>query len=151
MKKTIFLLSVSLVVFAVACKKNNSDGPNYPDIAGKTVRQILMMQDWRFSEWADSVENNEVWLDQMDACMRDDVFTFISNTKYKVTENSNKCLPQDSYEVNYSMPSDDSNLVTFFDNDEWELISKSNTRLVFWKSYNSGLEQHYQKLVFTRN
>ncbi|MFN4915587.1 MAG: hypothetical protein ACK5FT_09735 [Sphingomonadales bacterium] len=152
MRKTFFLLSVSLVVFAVACKDEKKAEPNYPSIEGKTVRQILMMQDWKFSEWADSVENAEVWLDQMEPCMKDDVFSFISTTKYKVIENTNNCYPPDpSYEVNYSMASDNSNIVRFFDNTDWELISKSNARLVFWKSYNSGLEQHFQKLVLTRN
>lgn len=147
MKKLIFLLAVGLVVFAVACKKK-SDGPNYPDIAGKTVRQILMMQDWKFSVWADSAENDTKWLDQMDPCMKDDVYSFNSNTKYLVKENANKCYPAD-YQVDYSMPSDDSPLVTFFDGNEWELKYKSNTQLIFWRIVN-GTEQHFQKVVLTR-
>ncbi|MEK0420670.1 MAG: hypothetical protein EBV15_02140 [Bacteroidetes bacterium] len=147
MKKTIFLLSVGLIVFAIACKKK-SDGPNYPDIAGKTVRQILMMQDWKFSAWADSAENDTKWTDEMDPCMKDDVYSFFSNTKYLVKENGNKCYPTD-YEVDYTMPSDNSTLVTFFDGNEWELVYKSNTQLIFWRIVN-GTEQHFQKVILTR-
>lgn len=147
MKKIIFLFSVGLLVFAVSCDKK-SEGPNYPDIAGKTVRQILMMQDWKFSAWADSAENDTKWSDEMDPCMKDDVYSFFSNTKYLVKENGNKCYPAD-YEVDYTMSSDNSTLVTFFDGNEWELKSKSNTQLVFWRIVN-GTEQHFQKVVLTR-
>lgn len=149
MKKTIFLLSVSLLVFAAACSKKDSDpDKNYPDIAGKSVRQILMMQDWRFSAWSDSAENDVKWTDEMDPCMKDDVYSFYSTSKYLVKENGNKCYPVD-YEVDYSMPSDNSTLVTFFDGNEWELKYKSNTQLLFWRVVN-GTEQHFQKVVLTR-
>lgn len=149
MKKTIFLLSVSLAVFAVACKKKSDDSTSYPDIAGKTVRQVLMMQDWKFSVWADSAENDTKWTDEMDPCMKDDVYSFFSNTKYLVKENGNKCYPND-YEVDYSMATDNSTLITFFDGNQWELVYKSNTQLIFWRIVN-GTEQHFQKVVLTRN
>ena len=148
MKKTIFLLSVSLLVFAVACTKK-SDNPTYPDISGKTVKQILMMQDWHFNAWADSAENDIKWIDQMDACMKDDVYSFFSTTRYKVIENSNKCYPSD-YELDYTMATDNSTLVTFLDGNEWELKFKSNTKLEFWRIVN-GTEQHFQKVTLTRD
>ena len=150
MKKTIFLLSACLLVLAVACsKKTNSNDKVYPDIAGKTNRQILMMQDWKFTAWADSAENDTKWTDEMDACMKDDVYSFFSNTKYLVKENGNKCYPTD-YEVDYSMASDNAVQIEFFDGNVWDLVSKSNTQLVFWRIVN-GTEQHFQKVILTRN
>jgi hypothetical protein len=150
MRKFIFLLSASLLVLAVACsKKEKTEDKVYPDIAGKTNRQILMMQDWRFSAWADSAENDTKWTDEMDPCMKDDVYSFFSNTKYLVKENGNKCYDKD-YEVDYFMATDNTTQIKFFDGNVWELISKSNTQLVFWRIVN-GTEQHFQKVVLTRN
>ena len=152
MKKTIFLLSVSLLVFAAACSKKESN-PNstksYPDIAGKNVKQILMMQDWKLTFWADSAENETKWIDQTDECMLGNIFSFNGDGTYKVTYNNKACDPDGFYIDDYIMSSDNSTMVTFFDGNEWELKYKSNTQLLFWRIVN-GTEQHFQKVILIR-
>jgi hypothetical protein len=48
------------------------------------------------------------------------------------------------------MASDNAVQIEFFDGNVWDLVSKSNTQLVFWRIVN-GTEQHFQKVVLTRN
>ncbi len=147
MKKFLLLLTAGGLLLAVACNKKEDD-PAKPDIAGKTNRQIFMMQPWHFNYWADSAENDTKWDDQMDPCMKDDIFTFNSNTKYNVKEGSVKCYPND-YDANWSMTSDNATVVTLIGFD-WEIKSKANEQLVLWRIQN-GSEQHFQKLILTRD
>lgn len=148
MKKYFLLTAAAILVLASSCGKKEDEPAAKPDIAGKTNRQIFQMQNWHFSYWSDSAENDTKWEDQMDACMKDDVFSFYSNTKYKVIENSNKCYPND-YDSDWSMASDNATTVTMLGFD-WEIISKANEKLVLWRIQN-GSEQHFQKLILTRD
>lgn len=151
--KKYFLLTAAAValVLASSCGKEVEDKPTpKPDIAGKTNRQIFMMQNWHFKYWSDSAENDTRWEDQMDACMKDDVFSFFSTSKYKVIENSVKCDPND-YDVPWSMPSDNATTgISLHGFNDWQLIFKSNEKLILWRIQN-GSEQHFQKLILTRD
>lgn len=142
------MIAAAGLVLAAACDKKTDD-PAKPDITGKTNRQIFQMQPWHFNYWSDSAENDTKWDDQMDACMKDDVFNFYSNTKYKVTENGNKCYPAD-YDADWSMTSDNATTVTLLGFNNWEIKYKSNEKLILWRIQN-GTEQHFQQLILTRD
>ena len=147
MKKFLLLLTASGLLLAVSCSKKEDD-PAKPDIAGKTNRQIFMMQPWHFNYWADSVENDVIWVDQMDACMKDDIFTFTSNTKHSVKDGTNRCYPADR-EDPWSMDSDNATEVTLI-GFKWTILSKSNEKLVLWR-INNGAVQAFQMLSLTRD
>lgn len=148
MNKLFLFLAAGSLLLTAACSKKTDDPVAKPDITGKTNRQIFMMQPWHFNYWSDSVENDVIWEDQMDACMKDDIFVFTSNTKCTVKEGSNKCYPND-YEANWSMASDNATKVTLI-GFEWDIISKSNEKLVLWR-INNGSVQAFQKLILTRD
>jgi hypothetical protein len=148
MKKVLFFLVATTLFSMVACEKNNKPSDSKPDIAGKTNLQIFQMQPWRFNYWGDSAENDVIWTDEMDACMKDDIYKFTSNTKYWLTEGSNKCYPND-YEGDWLIPSENSTKITFLGY-QWDLVHKSNEKLILFRM-RPDTEVHYQRVILSRD
>ena len=148
MKKFLFFLVTSALFAMVACNKDDKKTDPKPDITGKTNLQIFQMQNWKFAYWGDSAENDIIWTDEQDPCMKDDIYKFTSNKKYWVTEGSNKCYPND-YEGDWSIPSDNSTKITFLGY-EWDLVHKSNEKLILFRM-RPDTEVHYQRIILSRD
>lgn len=155
LKKLLYLSAVGLI-FLSSCKKPvvvpPGNDPTNPDVSGKSKREIFKMQPWRMAEWLDSQENKTVWTDDIDACMKDDVYTFKAGDKASVNEGADDCYPSqdNTYEVPWLMPSDNASTVTLLGH-TWDILKQTNTEIVLWTLWNSGSEQHYKKLTFKRN
>lgn len=157
MKKYLLTLSaLGLLVFA-SCDKDpsgtgNGNGNGTIDITGKSKRAIFKIQPWKFNNWGDSAENDDVWDDNADAHQLDDIYTFVSDTKVSI--NDGKVLNSaangvNPYQESWNMASDNATNCNVIGLD-WEIKSQTADKMVLWRKTNDGQMNHYQRLVFTK-
>lgn len=133
-----------------ACKKDDPANVNNVDITGKNNKEVLMIQPWAFHAFTQS--KNGSTIDAMDACQKDDVFSFKANDVCEVRTNSVKCYDgePDVTETPWSMTSATSDVVNFF-TFEFTIKSKSNTALTLERKYENRSGEWVTEVIELRS
>jgi hypothetical protein len=112
-----------------------------------------MMHAWELSSWNDSSSQDN--FDNIEACMKDDFYTFISTSQVEINRSTVKCDPAESLteKKSWSMASADAAQVTFF-NYTWDIASLTGEQIVLRRDYlyNFGgtTEKIYSKVVLKK-
>lgn len=155
MKKNILLaITAAGLIFVAACKKDSgggSSGNGNIDITGKSKRDIFKMQAWKFNDWSDSAENDDVWDNNADNYQLDDIYTFKSNSEISINDGTlkNPAATTNPYTENWSMDSDNATTVNLIGL-TWDIKSQTSTKMVMWRKTNDGTMNHYQRLIFVK-
>lgn len=95
MKSPILKISVILILFAMvaiqACKKSSS--------SSKSKTELLTQTSWKFS--AATVNGNDA-SNYIDACQKDNIYTFVSNGSGNVDEGPTKCNSGDPQTIPFT-------------------------------------------------
>lgn len=138
--KKLFIIAAALGILGVAaCKKSstssNTSGGNI-DISGKTKQEVFMMQKWKIGSWTDSNSNLGLQ-DLLDACEKDDSYTFSTTTSYLLDRGACKNSSDKQTETfPWSMPSSNSTSVTFFTYN-FTIVNQTSTTITLTRQYNS--------------
>lgn len=153
MKKIIFSISAVSMLFAASCDSGSSNGGAI-DISGKTKQEVFMLHAWDLSSWNDSSSQDNV--SNIDACMKDDFYTFISTSQVEINRSSLKCDPSDptTEKFAWNMASANDSKVTLF-NYTWDIASMTGEQIVLRRQYlyNFGgtTEYIYSKVVLKKH
>ena len=153
MKKIIFSISAVAMLFAASCDSNGSNGGAI-DISGKTKQEVFMMHAWDLSSWNDSSSQDNV--SNIDACMKDDYYTFITTSQVEINRSSVKCDPTEAAteKFTWNMASANDSKVTLF-NYSWDIASLTGEQIVLRRQYlyNFGgtTEYIYSKVVLKKH
>lgn len=133
MKKLILSLSAVALFFATSCESGGSNSGAI-DISGKTKQEVFMMHAWELSSWNDSSSQDN--FDNIEACMKDDFYSFISTSQVEVNRSSVKCDPTEALTEKsaWSMASADAAQVTVF-NYTWDIASLTGEQIVLRRKY----------------
>ncbi|MFN6292577.1 MAG: hypothetical protein ACK4ZQ_00715 [Bacteroidota bacterium] len=153
MKKIIFSISALVVLFAASCGSDGTNGGAI-DISGKTKQEVFMMHAWDLSSWNDSSSQDNY--DNIEACMKDDFYSFISTSQVEINRASLKCddAEKPTEKFAWSMASADASQVTVF-NYTWDISSLTGEQIVLRRKYlyNFGgtTEYIYSKVVLKKH
>jgi hypothetical protein len=153
MKKFIFIISAATLMFAASCDSNGSNGGAI-DISGKTKQEVFMMHAWDLSSWNDSSSQDN--FDNIEACMKDDFYTFITTSQVEINRSSVKCDPTEAATEKFAwnMASPDATQVTVFGY-SWDISSLTGEQIVLRRKYlyNFGgtTEYIYSKVVLKKH
>lgn len=153
MKKIIFSISSVVVLFAASCGSEGTKGGAI-DISGKTKQEVFMMHAWDLSSWNDSSSQDNY--DNIEACMKDDFYSFISTSQVEINRSTLKCDPAEKPTENFawSMVSANDPQVTVF-NYTWDIASLTGEQIVLRRKYlyNFGgtTEYIYSKVVLKKH
>ncbi|MFM7639225.1 MAG: hypothetical protein ACKO67_05785 [Bacteroidota bacterium] len=153
MKKFIFSISALAMLFAASCDSGSSNG-NAIDISGKTKQEVFMLHAWELSSWNDSSSQDNY--SNIDACMKDDFYNFISTSQVEINRGAQKCDPMDpaTEKFAWNMASPNDTKVTLF-NYSWDIASMTGEQIVLRRQYlyNFGgtTEYIYSKVVFKKH
>jgi hypothetical protein len=153
MKKFIFIISAATLMFAASCDSNGSNGGAI-DISGKTKQEVFMMHAWDLSSWNDSSSQDN--FDNVEACMKDDYYTFITTSQVEINRSSVKCDPTEAATEKFAwnMASPDAAQVTVFGY-AWDISSLTGEQIVLRRKYlyNFGgtTEYIYSKVVLKKH
>jgi len=153
MKKFIFSISALAMLFAASCDSGSSNG-NAIDISGKTKQEVFMLHAWELSSWNDSSSQDNY--SNIDACMKDDFYNFISTSQVEINRGAQKCDPSDpaTEKFAWNMASPDDTKVTLF-NYSWDIASLTGEQIVLRRKYlyNFGgtTEYIYSKVVLKKH
>ena len=140
MKKIIFSISAVAMLFAASCDSNGTNGG--------------MLHAWDLSSWNDSSSQDNY--DNIEACMKDDFYTFISTSQVEINRSSLKCDPAEvaTEKFAWNMASADASQVTVFGY-TWDISSLTGEQIVLRRKYlyNSGgtTEYIYSKVVLKKH
>lgn len=154
MRNLLLLGAFAMLLTFSNCKKsttNNNNNNGTIDITGKTKREIFKIQPWKFQEWMDSAENDEIWTDNADPHQLDDIYTFISNTKISINDGTKKNpgAATNPYEEDWNMGSDNASIVTIA-GIVWDIKSMSATKIVLWRKFPQQSLVSYQRMIFVK-
>ena len=153
MKKIIFSISAVAMLFAASCDSNGTNGGAI-DISGKTKQEVFMLHAWDLSSWNDSSSQDNV--SNIDACMKDDYYTFITTSQVEINRSSLKCDPSEpiTEKFAWNMASANDSKVTLF-NYSWDIASMTGEQIVLRRQYlyNFGgtTEYIYSKVVLKKH
>ena len=153
MKKFIFSISAVAMLFAASCDSTGSNGGAI-DISGKTKQEVFMLHAWDLSSWNDSSSQDNV--SNIDPCMKDDFYTFISTSQVEINRSAVKCDPAEAATEKFawSMASANDNMVTVFGY-TWDISSLTGEQIVLRRKYlyNFGgtTEYIYSKVVLKKH
>lgn len=153
MKKIIFSISAVAMLFAASCDSNGTTGGAI-DISGKTKQEVFMLHAWDLSSWNDSSSQDNY--DNIEACMKDDFYTFISTSQVEINRSTSKCDPAEAATEKFawSMTSADASQVTVFGY-TWDISSLTGEQIVLRRKYlyNFGgtTEYIYSKVVLKKH
>lgn len=153
MKKFILSISAVAMLFAASCDSNGSNGGAI-DISGKTKQEVFMMHAWDLSSWNDSSSQDN--FDNVEACMKDDYYTFITTSQVEINRSKVKCDPTEAATEKFSwdMASPDATQVTVFGY-TWDISSLTGEQIVMRRKYlyNFGgtTEYIYSKVVLKKH
>lgn len=153
MKKIIFSISAVAMLFAASCDSNGTTGGAI-DISGKTKQEVFMLHAWDLSSWNDSSSQDNY--DNIEACMKDDFYTFISTSQVEINRSSVKCDPAEvaTEKFAWNMASADASQVTVFGY-TWDISSLTGEQIVLRRKYlyNFGgtTEYIYSKVVLKKH
>ena len=153
MKKFIFSISALAMLFAASCDSGSSNG-NAIDISGKTKQEVFMLHAWELSSWNDSSSQDNY--SNIDACMKDDFYNFISTSQVEINRGAQKCDPADpaTEKFAWNMASPNDTKVTLF-NYSWDIASMTGEQIVLRRQYlyNFGgtTEYIYSKVVLKKH
>jgi hypothetical protein len=133
MKKIIFSISAVAMLFAASCDSNGTNGGAI-DISGKTKQEVFMLHAWDLSSWNDSSSQDNY--DNIEACMKDDFYTFISTSQVEINRSSLKCDPAEvaTEKFAWNMASADASQVTVFGY-TWDISSLTGEQIVLRRKY----------------
>lgn len=125
--------AAGMILFS-SCKEKDPDNVNDIDISGKNNREVLMIQPWAFYSYLQKMNN--ITVDAIDACQKDDIFVFKADDVCEVNNNAIKCNPDDpeTFKTAWSMPTPTGNIVNFLGWD-FTIISKTNSELVLEREW----------------
>ena len=152
MKKLIFSLTAVALIFATSCEwdKTNSGAI---DISGKTKQEVFMLHAWELSSWNDSSSQDN--FDNIEACMKDDFYNFISTSQVEINRSTLKCDPSDALteKLAWNMATANDAQVTVFSY-TWDIASLTGEQIVLRRKYlyNFGgtTEYIYSKVVLKK-
>ena len=133
MKKTLFTLSAAALLFITGCDSGSKTNGNAIDISGKTKQEVFMLHSWEMSSWLDSSSQDQV--ESIDACKKDDFYTFNSTTQVQVNRNTIKCVAGETNDVYpWSMTDPNATQVTLFTY-TWDIASMTGEQIVLRRKY----------------
>ncbi len=152
MKKNLILLSTLTLLLASSCDSLSSN-KGAIDISGKTKQEVFMLHGWELSSWIDSSFQDKY--DNIEPCMKDDVYTFISTNQLEINTNT-KCNPSDlpTQKQSWSMNDANDSKVTMF-GFLWDISSMTGEQIILRRKYyyNFGgtTDYMYSKIVFKKH
>ena len=152
MKKILLTISALTLLFASSCDSNSSN-KGAIDISGKTKQEVFMLHSWELISWLDSSFQDKY--DNIEPCMKDDVYAFISTNQFEITINT-KCNPSDlpTVKQSWSMASENDTKVTMFSN-LWDISSMTGEQIILRRKYyyNFGgtTDYMYSKIIFKKH
>lgn len=153
MKKIIFSISALAMLFTASCDSSSSNGGAI-DISGKTKQEVFMLHAWDLSSWNDSSSQDN--FSNIDACMKDDFYNFISTSQVEINRGSLKCDPTEAATEKsaWNMASPNDSKVTLFTY-TWDIASMTGEQIVLRRQYlyNFGgtTEYIYSKVVLKKH
>ena len=92
-----------------------------------------MLHPWELSSWMDSSSQDQI--DNIEACMKDDYYTFTSTSQVQVNRNSIKCTAGEKNDVfPWSMSDPNATQVTLFTY-TWDIASMTGEQIVLRRKY----------------
>ena len=153
MKKALFTLSAAALLFITGCESDIVSDNKAIDISGKTKQEVFMLHSWELSSWLDSSSQDQV--ENIEACAKDDFYTFNSTSQVQVNRNAIKCIAGESNDVfPWSMTDPNSTKVTLFTY-TWDIASMTGEQIVLRRKYyftigGSAVEM-YSKVVLKKH
>ena len=133
MKKALFTLSAVALFLITGCDSGSKTNGNAIDISGKTKQEVFMLHPWELSSWLDSSSQDQI--DNIEACMKDDYYTFTSTSQDQVNRNSIKCTAGETNDVfPWSMSDPNATQVTLFTY-TWDIASMTGEQIVLRRKY----------------
>jgi hypothetical protein len=132
MKNIVFAVALAATAFIASCadESNNPD-----DITGKTNQEVFMMRTWKSVSFTDS--SSEGIIETMNACDKDDTYTFTSTSKCLWKANGKCNTEPDQDEISWSMTSPDAKYVKFLYDYDWYIEKMTGTDIVLRYYYQT--------------
>lgn len=153
MRKIIFSLSAFALLFAASCESSGGSNSGAIDISGKTKQEVFMSHAWELSSWNDSSSQDN--FDNIEACMKDDFYNFISTSQVEINRSALKCEPTEksSEKLAWNMASSNATQVTIFGY-TWDISALTGEQIILRRKYlyNFGgtTEYIYSKVVMKK-
>ncbi len=133
MKKTLLTLSAAALLFITGCDSGSKSNGNAIDISGKTKQEVFMLHSWEMSSWLDSSAQDQV--ENIEACAKDDYYTFTSTSQVQVNRNTIKCTAGEANDIfPWSMSDPNAKQVTLFTY-TWDIASMTGEQIILRRKY----------------